>query len=246
MAESVHKINGNDDNNNNDNDNNNSSSNSSSSSSSSKNSDNENNDHEHNQKYPIQSCVVLMAAITIPNLPTIESLDDYATVETFTHCKFPNYLSLWSMGILRLVIGGIVFSLTTYLVCISEGWDLYANYLQHTKLQRVVIKITGVRALCAFTSFSWILLGIGFVSRGLICVAFYLVEQQQQEGSNNDDDDDDVTKNWDIPTIYTTSPYLVLTFDIHRMGISSTVCHVNIRDLQVCVVATSDQRWKTT
>mmetsp|Transcript_58375 Transcript_58375/g.66179 ORF Transcript_58375/g.66179 Transcript_58375/m.66179 type:complete len:399 (+) Transcript_58375:93-1289(+) len=204
MAESVHKINGNDDNNNNDNDNNNSSSNSSSSSSSSKNSDNENNDHEHNQKYPIQSgippwhtlsCVVLMAAITIPNLPTIESLDDYATVETFTHCKFPNYLSLWSMGILRLVIGGIVFSLTTYLVCISEGWDLYANYLQHTKLQRVVIKITGVRALCAFTSFSWILLGIGFVSRGLICVAFYLVEQQQQEGSNNDDDDDDVTKN---------------------------------------------------
>ena len=219
MAESVHKINGNDDNNNNDNDNNNSSSNSrSSSSSSSSDNDNDNNendnnknDHEHNQKYPIQSgippwhtlsCVILLVAITIPNLPTIASLDDYATVETFTHCKFPNYLSLWNMGMIRLFIGSIVFSLTTYLVFVSEGWDLYANYLQHTKLQRVVIKITGVRALCAFTSFSWILLGIGFVARGLICVAFYLVEQQQlqqeqlQDGrSNNEDDDDDVTKN---------------------------------------------------
>ena len=191
MVESMNKINGNDDSYDNGNDNGNSNSSSSSSSS-------DNKDHEHNQKYPIQSgippwhtisCVVLMIAITIPNLPTIESLDDYATVETFTHCKFPNYLSLWRMGLLRLCIGGIIFSLTIYLVFVSEGWDLYANYLPHTKLQRVVIKITGVRALCAFTSCAWLLLGMGFISRGLICVAYSLVVEQQQQEQQHDDGD---------------------------------------------------------
>ncbi|KAL3903435.1 MAG: hypothetical protein SGILL_010448 [Bacillariaceae sp.] len=115
--------------------------------------------------------VVLLAAVTIRNLPSLKSLDDMASLDTFTNRVFPQLLSLRNLAIIRLSIAGAALSLTFYLI-VGEGWDVYANYKPHSKLRReYFIKLRGLGTLCPFTSWCWCLLGLAFLMNGGIALA---------------------------------------------------------------------------
>jgi len=51
-----------------------------------------------------------LTAILISFLPTLESLDEVATIQTFTRVLFPDAISLKTMGWIRIMFGIILAS----------------------------------------------------------------------------------------------------------------------------------------
>ncbi|OEU14924.1 hypothetical protein FRACYDRAFT_241482 [Fragilariopsis cylindrus CCMP1102] len=127
--------------------------------------------------------LLIILILLIGNLPTTQSLDDYATLQIITKTKFPLYLSMKGLGYLRLLIGGIALSLTLHLCLLKDGWELMPNYLpKYTKLQHVKLRLQGFGTLCPFTSISWFILGIGFVLRGLLCLIYVNYHVSEDNG----------------------------------------------------------------
>ena len=60
-----------------------------------------------------------LAALCQLFLPTLEEIDEVATVETFTHSIFPNLLTPTAIGWIRIVFAGIIFA--TEFVHIKHG-----------------------------------------------------------------------------------------------------------------------------
>lgn len=151
-----------------------------------------NDDKTKEEQHPIQSgippwhsfaFITALLAIIVPHLPTFDSLDEFATVAILTHRKFPDLMSLQTLGLIRLAIAAIALSLTFYLACINSGWDVYPNYKPHSKLRRVFIRLEGIGTLCPFTSWCWTILGVGFLCRGILTLAaasVAVVEDQNQ------------------------------------------------------------------
>ena len=114
--------------------------------------------------------VALLAAITIQNLPSLESLDEMATIDMFTKRVFPQHLSLHMLAVMRLSIAAAALSLTVWLI-LGKGWDVYANYKPQSKLRREYIQLRGLGTLCPFTSWCWCFLGLAFLCNGSIALA---------------------------------------------------------------------------
>ncbi|KAG7365281.1 hypothetical protein IV203_038484 [Nitzschia inconspicua] len=112
-----------------------------------------------------------LAAITLTHLPSLESLDQMATLDQFTHRVFPNLLTLRGLALIRLSIAAIAISLTIYLI-LGDGWYVYANYKSASKLRRdYFIRLKGLGTLCPFTSWCWFFLGQAFLLNGWIAMA---------------------------------------------------------------------------
>lgn len=114
--------------------------------------------------------VTLLAAITVPCLPSLQSLDEVATVELFTKRCFPHLISLRTLAIVRLVIAMSALGLTVHLI-LGRGWDVYAHYRPQSKLRRRHIQLRGFGTLCPFTAWCWLLLGLSFTFNGSIAWA---------------------------------------------------------------------------
>jgi len=115
--------------------------------------------------------LTIVLAICIPFLPSLEEIDALSQPDIWTARKFPDLISLQALAILRLSIAGIALGLTFYLAVICEGWDVFPNYKPHSKLRRVFLRLQGFGTLCPFTSWCWIILGLGFLTRGIIALA---------------------------------------------------------------------------
>jgi hypothetical protein len=112
-----------------------------------------------------------MSAITVTQLPSLESLDEMATLHQFTHRVFPDLISLRALALIRLLIASAAFALTTYLI-LGQGWFVYANYKPHSKLRRdYFIRLKRFGTLCPFTSWCWCFLGLAFLFNGSIALA---------------------------------------------------------------------------
>lgn len=115
--------------------------------------------------------VATALAVTIPSLPSLEEIDTMSHPSVWTTRKFPGLVSPWGLAMVRLGIAGIALSLTLYLVLIDPGWDVYPNYKPPSKLRRVFIRLQGIGTMCPFTSWSWMILGLGFLCRGILALA---------------------------------------------------------------------------
>mmetsp|Transcript_1144 Transcript_1144/g.1239 ORF Transcript_1144/g.1239 Transcript_1144/m.1239 type:complete len:367 (-) Transcript_1144:185-1285(-) len=140
----------------------------------------------HSGLPPWHTLVLLVVGLLlfVPNLPTLESIDEYATVDILTNRKFPTYLSLWGLGMVRLSIGGMALASTIYLILFGK-FDVDPGYLKSkSKLRNIgTLKVQGFGTLCSFSSLSWLILGVGFLLRGILCIALYRVQQQQQDST---------------------------------------------------------------
>jgi len=140
------------------------------------------------QQHPIQSgippwhsvaFIAALVAIAVPFLPSAEDLDEFSSVETWTHRKFPDLVSLRSLAGIRLGTAFVALGLTFYLACISPGWDVNPNYKAHSKLRPEHVRLQGIGTMCPFTSWCWMILGVGFLTRGVIALAACLVEEDE-------------------------------------------------------------------
>jgi hypothetical protein len=101
-------------------------------------------------------------SLSVATLPSFESVDEIATIETFTNRLLPDLISLRMLATLRLLIAISIWLVTFYTVFVSKGWDLNPNYRPHSKLKNKPHKMQGLKTLCPFTSWSWIMLGLSF------------------------------------------------------------------------------------
>jgi hypothetical protein len=108
-------------------------------------------------------------AISVKNFPSLESLNHVATLDTFTNRVFPEYMSLKTLGLIRLCIAISIWIVTLCMV-LGDGWTMYTIYKRNSKLNNSYVKLKGIRTLFPFTSWSWILLGLSFSFHAMIAI----------------------------------------------------------------------------
>lgn len=152
---------------------------------------------------------VAIVAVCVKCLPSLESIDELATVDNFSYVVFPGILNIHSVAYIRLLItlckcvgtdtaSACVFVLfplalslssanevtskekqrshlysfcylfiaiwftSLWMVFLYDGWDQFTSYLPASKLISVRNRLSGIRTMFPFTSWSWNLLGISF------------------------------------------------------------------------------------
>ena len=68
-----------------------------------------------------QILVGMFAAFFVARFPSLESIDEVATVETFTARVFPEYLSIEDLAYARFAAMGLVLGVTIYSVFLQKG-----------------------------------------------------------------------------------------------------------------------------
>lgn len=117
----------------------------------------------------------IMTAVFVHQLPTLQQLDDKATVATFTT---PKFVSLRVVGWIRLTIAVIIWATSFQVAVLSQGWYQETTYLTESKLQRVPNHLKGFKTMMPFTSWSWNLLGLAFTLSAYI--AFVTVDNNNK------------------------------------------------------------------
>lgn len=115
----------------------------------------------------------LALSVSIPFLPSPEEIDGLSDAPVFAHRKFPDLVSLWTLAVVRLVIASIALGLTLWLALVDPGWDVDPNYKARSRCRRTVVRLQGIGTLCPFTSWAWMILGFGYLCRGLVALAVY-------------------------------------------------------------------------
>lgn len=102
---------------------------------------------------------------------SVQSLDQVAVLETFTHRIFPQYVSLPMLGWIRAAIAASIW-IVFYNTLTSDGWVQTTSYPSGSRLQSgVKIMMRGSRTLFPFTSWCWILLGVSFTFHAALALA---------------------------------------------------------------------------
>uniref|UniRef100_A0A7S2YHD4 Uncharacterized protein n=1 Tax=Entomoneis paludosa TaxID=265537 RepID=A0A7S2YHD4_9STRA len=114
--------------------------------------------------------MVTFGAVFIYLMPSLEKLDEAATVETFTRVLFPEYLDLYTMAYIRLFVGLTIWWVTIQMSVFSNGWEQQPSYLPGSQLKMVPNQLKGIKTCFPFTSVSWNLLGMYFVLAGYIAL----------------------------------------------------------------------------
>jgi hypothetical protein len=94
--------------------------------------------------------------------PSLESIDEVATIETFTHRVFPDLISLRMLGFIRLAMALLIWETSHFAIFRSKGWTINGRYATVSKLKRTTFQLKGYKTLATFTHWSWIMLGFSF------------------------------------------------------------------------------------
>lgn len=112
---------------------------------------------------------VFVMALCLWTLPSLSSIDEHATIETFTTPIFkdgPFSLPPVVLGIIRLLFALICIVTTKAKIC--NGSDIKIVRLPGSKLRGGYVKMYGWRTQGFYTSWAWNLLGISFFLGGMI------------------------------------------------------------------------------
>jgi hypothetical protein len=80
-------------------------------------------------------------------------------------------MNVYSLAYIRLLMALTIWWTTFAMAVLSDGSIIFPTYLAGSKLKRgVSIRLKGIKSLCPFTCWSWILLGISFTLNAYIAV----------------------------------------------------------------------------
>lgn len=126
-----------------------------------------------------QVLVALMLASFLYLFPRTESIDEVATVETFTNVLFPEYTNLHTIIGFRLLFSYLILYDCVYTIFFGS-WNQDTDYAPESKLKSISIPFRGILlqpdrsisrgllTMSSFTMISWLLLGITFFLAGMI------------------------------------------------------------------------------
>ncbi|KAL3798276.1 hypothetical protein HJC23_000190 [Cyclotella cryptica] len=119
---------------------------------------------------PMHTLIVFATAMLgcVIAMPSTQSLDEYATIDTFTTSIFKDglfYFTPLALGVIRMTFAFICMVVT--IAKVRNGVNLKLTYLPDSKLRKGIIKMSGLKTQGFFTAWSWNLLGIAFFLSGL-------------------------------------------------------------------------------
>lgn len=107
----------------------------------------------------------------LASFPAIsDNLTLCANVETIASPLFPELISSFQLGIIRLCLSFVFMLTTMYRISLREH-VVTISYLNHSKLKRIPINMNGIKSQIMFTSWCWNILTISFFLNGMICIA---------------------------------------------------------------------------
>ena len=101
-------------------------------------------------------------------LPTLEDVDRFATVETFTTVLFPDLMNVYTLAYVRLSIALSIAFTSFYVAVLTDGWEQITSYMPGSKLLSAPNRLRGMKTMFPFTSLSWNLLGLSFALQAYI------------------------------------------------------------------------------
>lgn len=114
--------------------------------------------------------VCILSVGLLSALPTVESLDQEASLETFSTPQFSSGFLSFSpaaLGWIRMMFAGCIFAISADAVLAIGRYEM-THYLPQSKLQPANIYLHGLKTQAPFTSWAWNLLGLSFFLSGLI------------------------------------------------------------------------------
>mmetsp|Transcript_25698 Transcript_25698/g.37896 ORF Transcript_25698/g.37896 Transcript_25698/m.37896 type:complete len:323 (+) Transcript_25698:58-1026(+) len=112
--------------------------------------------------------VFIAAVFFVHCLPSLEEVDEVATIETLSNGLFVGPASL---AAIRLLIATFVLGVTAMRV-MGPAVTPQPTYLPQSKLKSAPLSLVGLRSLAPFTWWCWVLLGVTFVLTGTISMLF--------------------------------------------------------------------------
>lgn len=107
--------------------------------------------------------VVLLFACFAPLFPSFESIDEVATLDTFSKRVFPDILSLQALIVIRATTCAFIFACSGYSRFFAGEVKVVPPYLPKSKLKRnIELVVRGWFTQAPFTMWSWNLLGLSF------------------------------------------------------------------------------------
>ena len=113
-----------------------------------------------------------VVAIFVQWLPSWDQIDQGATLATFAQAE-PWVGGTLRLGLYRLAIALSIWATTLHLLT-GPGWTIITNWKPSSKLKgNVAIRLSGIKTMFPFTSWSWNLLGLSYSLNAMIalCVA---------------------------------------------------------------------------
>jgi Na+/H+ antiporter NhaD/arsenite permease-like protein len=95
---------------------------------------------------------ICMSLGIFQSLPSLQKLDEIATLSTFTVRYFPNILSLHQLCFLRAAIAVFIWTVTLHMVTCRVGWEQMTPYKPQSKLKMAPNLLIGRKSLYPFTS----------------------------------------------------------------------------------------------
>ena len=114
--------------------------------------------------------VILAAVVFVKCLPTLETIDEVATIETLTRGLFVGPAALAAA---RLLIAAFILGVTAMRV-MGPGVAPQPTYLPQSKLRAAPLHLVGLQSLAPFTLWCWVLLGVTFALAGAIPLLYTL------------------------------------------------------------------------
>jgi hypothetical protein len=120
--------------------------------------------------------ILLFIGIAIARFPSLESIDQVATVEAFTRRIFPHLVSLDALIFIRFAFSAFILYISIEVTFFAKGWELKPSYLPKSKLRKEHHPNAGIRTQFPYTSLTWNLLGLSF---GLSTYIAYIARNGQ-------------------------------------------------------------------
>lgn len=121
--------------------------------------------------------VAAMIAVFVSTIPSLESIDEHATVEAFTTTHF-EWVSTASLAYSRFTFALFGFATTVFVILRSEI-EIIPTYKKNSKLKKPDKWIvSGITTHAFFTQWAWLLLWVSFTLSGSIA---YLAASGREE-----------------------------------------------------------------
>ncbi|EEC44052.1 predicted protein [Phaeodactylum tricornutum CCAP 1055/1] len=129
--------------------------------------------------------VGVLSAFFVQTIPSLDELDRVATVQRFTRILFPTLVpSLMGLCYIRTAVALLIWGTSFYLVCFSPGWEQSTGYQKGSRLRIVPNRVSGIKTMFPFTSWSWNLLGLSFTLNAYIAYSAALATHNNPDGTS--------------------------------------------------------------
>mmetsp|Transcript_38512 Transcript_38512/g.78555 ORF Transcript_38512/g.78555 Transcript_38512/m.78555 type:complete len:325 (-) Transcript_38512:470-1444(-) len=122
--------------------------------------------------------LVSMSALTAGFFPSLETIDEVATIDTFTRSVLPSGTlasSPAALGCIRIAFAAAIFTLSAVRIGNPDGYQIVIpKYHPGSKLRPPAsgkIPLRGIWTHATFTYWSWLILGFHFLLSGVIALA---------------------------------------------------------------------------